>query len=147
MPIDVGVGIAALNGALKTAQGLLAMNDEVKRNLAIVDLTRQLNQALDEQRALTDRVRELDAEIAQLKAFDAEATSYELKPIGPGAVGYMLKPDARGSEPPFWLCPNCFAQKTKAFLQRFGNRHPFGVYRCVRCSSQLEAASTGPTWG
>jgi hypothetical protein len=50
-----------------------------------------------------DRIRALEAEVANLKAWDAEKQHYELKPNYMGAVAYMLKPEARGSEPPHWL--------------------------------------------
>jgi hypothetical protein len=49
--------------------------------------------------------RALEAEMAGLKAWDAEKQNYELKSIGPGSVAYMMKPDKRGSEAPHWLCP------------------------------------------
>ena len=46
-----------------------------------------------------------------------EAQRYELRDIGSGNWAYMLKPEERGSEYPAWLCPTCFAQGLKGFLQ------------------------------
>ena len=35
------------------------------------------------------------------------------KDVDAGALVYMLKPDERGTEPPHWLCANCYGKAQK----------------------------------
>src|SRR4051794_8174501 len=79
-----------------------------------------MNEAIEAREAHSvqaERIRTLEAEVASLKAWDAAKEPYELKPLGSGAIAYMLKPEARGTEPPHWLCPNCYTQGKKSFFQ------------------------------
>jgi hypothetical protein len=93
-----------------------------------------------------DRIRALEAEVAQLKDWTAEKQNYELKPIGEGAVAYMLKPDKRGSEPPHWLCPQCFAKGQKAFLMPAGSQKGHGwTHNCGACRVTT-SGSFEPSW-
>jgi hypothetical protein len=55
--------------------------------------------------AQSDRIRTPEAEVAQLKNWDAEKDDCELKPIGFGSVASMLKPPKRATQPPYWFCP------------------------------------------
>jgi hypothetical protein len=69
---------------------------------------------------------------------DAEKQRYELKAIGFGAVAYMLKPEARGAEPPHWLCPNCYAQSKKGFFQPTGKQEGRSwLYKCQNCQGEF----------
>jgi hypothetical protein len=98
--------------------------------------------------AQADRIRALEAEVAQLKDWNAEKSNYELKTIGWGSVAYMLKPEKRGSEAPHWLCPNCFANGKKSFLNfsgaSVGRRM---LYKCGGCDGQPVASENVPAWG
>jgi Zn finger protein HypA/HybF involved in hydrogenase expression len=54
----------------------------------------------------------------------------------------MLKPEARGAEPPHWLCPNCYNQGKKAFYQPTGAMlQRARVYRCQGCQGNLSVES------
>ena len=75
-----------------------------------------------DQSALTQRISELETEIAQSKSWDAEKQNYELSQVSPGAFAFVLKPDAKGASPPHWLCPTCFENGRKSIIQR-GSRH------------------------
>ena len=65
-------------------------------------------QAREAYSAQIDRIRELEAEVAGLKAQGTDKHRYELKNVAPGVFAYMLKPEARGGEAPHWLCQHCF---------------------------------------
>jgi hypothetical protein len=96
--------------------------------------------------AQSERLRALEVELTQLKNWDSEKASYELKKIGLGAVAYMLKPEKRSTEPPHWLCPTCFAKGQKSFLNftgtTVGRRN---IFKCTGCGSQ-PAADGAPAW-
>ena len=58
-----------------------------------------------------------------------------------GAVAYMLKPEKRGSEPPHWLCPNCFANGKKTFLIATGTKERgYPIFKCAVCGTQPVAS-------
>lgn len=89
--------------------------------------------AREAQGAQLDRIRALEAEVARLRAWDAEKRRYELKRVGQGTVAYVLKPEARGAEPPHWLCPDCLRERTEVVFPTHGSRRI--PLRRMRCSS------------
>jgi len=102
--------------------------------------------AREAQTAQTDRIRALEAEVAHLKSWNAERENYELKKCGEGSIAYMLKPEKRGSEPPHWLCPNCFATGQKSFLISTGkNEGRAWSYKCFACGAMPSCWPT-PQW-
>lgn len=139
-------GLGALKSAFDMAKGLKDIDDTVRRNSAVIELQEKILSAQAAQGELLDSVRSLEAEVASLKTWDAEKQRYELKTIGSGAVAYMLKADARGSEPPHWICPNCYAKGQKAFFQPTG-AHIMrdSVYRCQGCAGNVTLGGE-PTW-
>jgi hypothetical protein len=87
--------------------------------------------------AQLERIRELEAEILRLKDWSVEKQCYELRSVGAGSVAYMLKPDNRGTRPPYWLCPTCFERGKKEFLAPTGATLPRGqMYKCTGCGGQ-----------
>jgi hypothetical protein len=125
MPVaEIAAAVTGIRSALDIAKAMAGLRDAEAFRAKSIELQSVVLEALDKAiearesyAAQADRVRALEAEVAQLKAWDAEKQRYDLKPIGHGAVAYILKPDARGAETPHWLCPNCFAKGKKAFLQ------------------------------
>jgi hypothetical protein len=96
--------------------------------------------------AQTERIRALEAEVADLKAWDAEKQDYELKPAGNGSVAYMLKPHKRRAEPPHWLCPNCYSNGKRSFLNATGQQVGRGWrYACPNCKAEPACGHT-PKW-
>jgi hypothetical protein len=62
------------------AKGLKDINDATVRNAAVIELQEKILAAQAEQTALVVRVGELEKEVADLKAWDAEKQRYELIP-------------------------------------------------------------------
>ena len=93
-----------------------------------------------------DRIRALEAEVTQLKNWDAEKQRYELKSHQLGGTFYMLKMEARDSQPPHWLCPNCFNSGKKSFFQPATNKEG-GGYKCSSCHSVIQTYMVeSPQW-
>lgn len=69
-------------------------------------------------------ISELDA----LRSFEVEKKKYQLVQLGSVLVAYGLRDELVNGETQHHLCPNCFADGKKAFLQRAGY---FRV--CSRC--------------
>jgi hypothetical protein len=80
----------------------------------------------------------------RLKAWDAEKQRYEFKQLrapnapGGGAFAYSLKPDVILAEPPYSICPNCYADGHKSVLQGVTQAHGrVNLLSCHRCGLQL----------
>ena len=99
---------------LRDAEAFRAKSIELQT--VILESLSKAIEAREAQAQQLDTIRALEAGVARLQAWDAEKERYELKAIGQGAVAFVLKPDARGSETPYWLCPNCYAKGHKAYL-------------------------------
>lgn len=111
----------------------------------ILDSLTKAVQATEVQQTQLDEIRALKAEVADLKTWGAEKHNYELKNNWTGAVAYMLKPEARGTEEPHWLCPNCYTNGKKSFLMPRETNPTKSLYKCAACST--EAIMSGkPAW-
>jgi hypothetical protein len=150
---EIAAAVTGIRSALDIAKAMVGLRDAEAFRSKSIELQTVILESLDKAiearesyAAQLDQIRALEAEVARLKAWDAEKQSYELKGIGSGSVAYMLKPEARGSEPPHWLCPTCFAQGKKAFLQSTGalERRAW-IYRCQGCDHRV-AAGFSPAW-
>jgi hypothetical protein len=150
---EISAGITSLRATLDIAKAMVGLRDAEAFRAKSIELEeiilRALHSGIEAREAYSqqlDSIRALEAEVARLKAWDAEKQNYELKDIGAGSVAYMLKPAARGSEPPHWLCPTCFAQGKKAFLQAIGTQQGRAwLFRCQGCD-HLVAAGDSPMW-
>jgi hypothetical protein len=151
MPLaEIAAALSSLKTAGDMAKALKDVHDATTVQGKVFELQRvileaqgQAMEAREAQTALVDRVRDLEAELARLKTWDAEKTRYELKMIASGMFAYMLKPDQRGSEPPHWLCPNCFEEGKKSLFQK--TRANYINCTCPRCQAAI-APRDHPRW-
>lgn len=72
--------------------------------------------AQSEQSSLSKKVRELEEEIARVKAWDKQKQRYTLISPWQGAVTYALKKECANSEPAHWICTNCYEDGRKSIL-------------------------------
>jgi len=146
MPVaEIAAAITGIRSAFDITKAMADLRDaeafrakSIELQGVVLGALEKAIEARETQAEQGDRIRALEAEVAGLKAWDAEKQNYELKPNYAGAVAYMLKPEACGSEPPHWLCPNCFANRKKSFLLptgRAGNIHR-GTYKCGTCNTE-----------
>jgi len=66
-----------------------------------------------ERSSLVEKIKELEAEIVNLKRWDAEKERYKLIEVGSGAYAYVITSEAQGSEPEHLLCPTCYEHAKK----------------------------------
>jgi hypothetical protein len=87
---------------------------------------------------LVEHVRELEKEMTDLKAWNADKKRYKLTDVGPGLTAYTLKKGMENGEVPHNLCASCYQNGKKSILQpetRFPGR--CDVLACHRCGSAL----------
>lgn len=138
MAAEILTGIALFKNMLDMTKALKDLNDAAVRNAAVIELQDKIMAAREQQTTLAERVRELEAEVAGFKTWEAEKQRYELAPIREGALAYRVKEEARGAEPPHWLCAQCFGDRKKSLLQeehRFPGRCT--VMACHQCGSDI----------
>jgi hypothetical protein len=91
-------GLSAVKAAFDIAKGLKDIHDATLRNTAVIELQEKILAAQQSQAALVERIGDLEKQVADFEAWNAEKERYELKIIGYAAFAHMLKPEARGSE-------------------------------------------------
>lgn len=141
----IGTAVSGLKAAIDIAVGFKDMAVETEAKVRTVELMNAILsaqasalQAQEVQQALLKRIDTLEAELMRMKAWDDESQRYELADAGQGVLAYRIKAEVQPSEPPHWLCPNCYGEKKKSLLQpenRFPGRTQWLV--CTRCHTEL----------
>jgi Zn finger protein HypA/HybF involved in hydrogenase expression len=149
MPIDMGSVAAlatSLQSAVEIAKALVGLREAAAiRDKAIelqsVIMSAQANAltAQREQFVLSDRVRELEEQIAEMQEWEEEKQRYGLKQISNGAFAYAVKMGMLEGEPEHWLCQRCFEDGKKSVLQEHGRSDKANgwKYECPRCSAYI----------
>ena len=145
---------AALLTSLRTladlAKTLIDARDAAVVRAKAIELQREIiatqNSAIVAQAAqstLLKQVGDLEKEVAQLKAWDAEREKYELQQLRPAgtpggeAFAYVLKTSTTVPEPSHKICPHCYENRQKSLLQ--GITHPgnVNILFCHRCGLEI----------
>jgi len=90
------------------------------------------------QATMVDEIRTLKEEIAQIKAWEREKQRYQLISPWQGAVVYALKKSMCGSEPPHYICTNCYEDGRKSILTPQKKEGGFVVFMCPFCNGQIQ---------
>ena len=116
--------LSSLNTTKDLAQAMIGLRDAQALQPKLLEFQAELLKtnssalaAQQEQFALLETVRELKAEVARLKNWEAEKHRYHLTDIGLGVVAYTLKLGMENGEPPHTICANCYKSGEKSFLQ------------------------------
>jgi hypothetical protein len=151
---EIAVAVTSIRSALDIVKAMIGLRDaeafrakSIELQGIIAEALGQVVEAREAQAAQLDRVRALEAEVAQLKAWNTEKEDYEIKSIGQGAVARILKPDARGTKAPHWLCPNCFEKGQKSFLQSANKLERARLLiSCANCPTTVAVNKDVNTW-
>lgn len=149
MPIDAG-SIGAVATSLRTAfditKAMIGIRDAAMMQEKVIELREliltaqsETFRARDAQAALARRVDELEEKLAKFETWDTEKKKYCLKEVDAGTLAYVIKEDARGSEPVHWLCVNCFDHGRKSLLQERPrpNREAHKIFYCATCKAEI----------
>jgi hypothetical protein len=139
MVAEVFAGLSALKTAFDMAKGLKDINDAVIRNGAVIELQEQILSAQQTQSTLLERIGTLEKEVASFETWDAEKQKYKLYHLGWAAYAFMLKPEARGTEPPHHVCANCFAKRQISIIQHARLKRGGMGTVCPACDTELVA--------
>lgn len=151
------VDVAAVAGAMSSLKAtqdilkaMLGLRDAAKVREKVVELQGLILAAQSDafeanvaQAALLERVRELEKQVADLEAWEAEKQRYELKEVAPGAFAYALKADEQRAEPTHWICAGCYEHRRKSILQRSGLDVTSVLFKCFACDAVIRAGGPG----
>jgi len=148
IPVVDMASLASAISSLKTAgdiaKAMIGLHDArtvqakvIELNGIILSAQHSALTAQSDQLTLLERVRELEKEIARLKAWETEKQRYQLTDIGDGTFAYAIKESVSGGEPPHYICANCYEQAKKSILNR--SRMPSGgdLLTCSSCNAKL----------
>lgn len=145
----IGSALASLNAAKTIAQAMIGLRDAqafqakaIEFQSKILDAQSSVFAANEERTALIERVRQLEKQMTDLEAWDAEKQKYELKHLPPGAFAYALKSESGVGEPPHWLCAACYQCHKKSILQDQGERGREHRWSCPECKVDIMVSYT-----
>ncbi|RSV44405.1 hypothetical protein CA234_03040 [Sphingomonas sp. ABOLE] len=125
MIAELQAGYEGLKAAFEIAKGFQALKLDVAVKEAVINLMRELTTA---QMALTSadqvhsadlrKIEELERKIAAYDRWEEEKANYELADAGQGSYAYRYKIEGEGAQPPHWICPHCYEQRTKSILKK-----------------------------
>jgi hypothetical protein len=145
---EIGLGIKALKSAMDVAKEIKGLNDTAAIHAKIIEMQNLIMEAQasaidarEDHAAQVKRVRDLEEEMARMKAWEAEKQRYELKAPWLGATLYALKPAMYDGEPPHWLCVNCYNQGKKRVLQICQHTPAKNIWACPDCDGRIIVSS------
>ncbi len=147
----------AISGLKAAAEGAIALGKlhtlaevqakAVELQQIILSAQSSALEAQSEQFALLEQIRNLEKELADVKAWESEKQKYELIDLFAGndragaAFVYARKSGVEPAEPPHKICAHCYQEGKKSILQQ-ETRVP-GMDRvllCNACGSEIYVA-------
>ena len=137
----------ALFEIVKANKGLAEYNEIVAAvsevNTKLMSATGVALASQEKQMSLSNRVSELEKEIAELKNWNSEAERYQLSETGTKVYAFILKAGMEKTEPPHKLCTACFGKKQKGYLQFFKQDGYGDHFKCDLCHNEVTCLSKG----
>jgi hypothetical protein len=139
---SISAAVTGLKTATDIAKGLMDLKTTAEVQGKVIELQGVILAAQSsalaaqsDQFTLLERIRELEREMAQLEAWDAEKKRYKLKDYGGGTFAYELKPEEARGEPMHRVCAACYQKRHIAILQFVGQSSGQDHYRCLACKT------------
>ena len=95
--------------------------------------------SLDEQMKLTQKVHELEEQLAAAARWEVVSQQYKLREIVPEVFVYEYVRTSGDSDPLHFACPNCFERRERSILQLANAMEQGKRYRCPQCQTEIYA--------
>ena len=136
---DLAVGLVNLKTMAEVQAKAIELNQK------IISAQHDIFAANATQSVLIERVRELEGQIAVMKAWDTEKQRYKLASPETGALVYALQRVMSNGEPPHYLCANCFKQGRPSILNDLPKaKERWHYWICPNCESASPTGYSGP---
>ena len=131
---DLAIGLSKLN-TMAEVQG-----KAIELQQIILSAQGSALSAQSEQFALVEKIRALEKEIADIKAWEETKQRYQLVQVWNGFFVYALKEQSKGTEPPHWICAKCYEDGSRAILQnvQYYDKRIIHAAKCDKCKSEIE---------
>jgi hypothetical protein len=144
----IASALTALKAAKDIAQAMMGLRGGqafqaklIEFQSKLIDANSSALAAQEERTALLQTISSLEAEVARLKAWDAEKNRYELKKLERGGFAYLLKPAEANGTPVHAICPNCYERGVKSHLQPNGELQVHNhSWNCPSCPTKVMAS-------
>ena len=147
----IAAGISSLKTAGDIAKAMLGLKVSEDVRAQVIELQTAIMAAQSgalgaqgEMFALINRVRQLESEIAAVRAWEDEKARYQLKMFETESFAYVLKESAANGEPIHYACANCFQQGHKSILQVRSRLRNSRTYECQRCAKVVHLKFADP---
>ena len=153
MTTEIVAFVTAVGHATNILKTAIDARDESKRREALSELTSAMAEISARQLAVTQNQQSLLQENEALKkkieAYDKweqEKERYALQSVGSGGFVYALKPAHDASDPPHWLCTNCYKDRHKSILQQAGleTGDRGNYWLCPHCKGRVMSQGDWP---
>ena len=142
----IGGALTGIKSALDIVKAIVGLRDgeairakAIELQAVILDTLEKGIAAREAQAAQLDRVRELEEEVGNLKAWNREKDRYELLDLYRGLFSYVPKVGEERGEPPHALCANCYQCGIKSLLQTNGqNSVHEHSWDCPACKTKVK---------
>lgn len=134
---EFGAALASAKQIAETIKTVLKVSKDIDVQTQVSELYQQIinlqgtilgaQSQYDEQ---AENVRQLKNELLKRDNWNAEAKRYQLQTLENGTHVYSLRPECQETDPPHWLCPNCFNKGKKSILQREISGSSYGCHDC-----------------
>ncbi|UVT17514.1 MAG: hypothetical protein H8K04_08250 [Nitrospira sp.] len=96
--------------------------------------------AQSDQLAMIERIRNLEKEIADVKAWEEQKQRYKMIPPWAGAscLVYGLKESCKGAEPAHWICTKCYDDGRRTVLNPKKSQTSMALLHCPTCKAEVE---------
>ncbi len=136
---DVTQAFTSLQAATQLIKALMGVRDAAVIDSKMIELRDHLINAQNsifesqaQQSTLIQRVHDLEKELMSIKAWEKEKERYQLIEPWRGCFLYALKEASKGTEPPHWICAQCYQEGRKSLLQNTykNNNHRIVFVKC-----------------
>ena len=152
---SISAAVGSLRVAGEMAVGLIKLNTLAEVQAKAIELNQKLIEsqhaifaAHTTQTELVQRIGELEKQIAQMEAWEAQKQRYQMVIPYQGGTVYALKKSMSEGEPAHYICANCYQHGKRSILQCRNPTYKAGdsvaVLFCANpsCKSQVTTAYT-----
>lgn len=136
---EIGLLINSTKAVYTIAKGISFLKSEVEKNEAVSKILEALLSLQTEALSVNEKTQELQEEnyrltnkMREFENWSETEKQYELKEIDRGTFVYASKKNKTIAEPVHWLCTNCWKDRKRSILQKFG-----GIYKCPSCKTEI----------
>jgi aspartate oxidase len=117
----------------------------IELNEAILSAQSSALTAQSEHFTMVQRVRDLEEEIARIKAWEEEKKRYQMVNPWQGStfLVYALKESRKESEPPHWICTKCYDDGRRTILQPHLDKVGYWLLVCPTCHAEINSGIRG----